>query len=265
MNNTASLPTSETFPRARAAARRALEIDESLAEAHVSLAYVMEKYDRDWAAAEKEYQRAIALRPDYATAHHWYAELLTSRGRNQEARAALQRARELDPLSPMIAAQGIWMELMFRDYDAAVRNARSAIAAFPDFPNAHSYGARALLEKGETDEAIDMHRRAVSLRPSTNLELWLAEALARDQEIGEALKIVRRIEARRDYVNPYYLAFPYIAMGDHERALTLLEEAVETSVEQLAWFDIDPSLDPLRTSPRFQSMSKRLEVPRQLE
>ncbi len=265
LNNAASLPTSETFPRARAAARRALEIDESLAEAHVSLAYVMEKYDRDWAEAEKEYQRAIALRPDYATAHQWYAELLTSRGRKKEASAAMQRARELDPLSPIIAASDIWLELMFRDYDAAVRSGRSAIAAFPDFPISHSYTARALVEKGSNDEAIAMHRRAVSLRPSRVLELWLAEALARDGARAESLEILRRIETSGDYVNPYYLAFPYIAMGDHERALTLLEEAVETSVEQLAWFDLDPSLDPLRTSPRFQSLSKRLEVPREVK
>ncbi|HVT45698.1 MAG TPA: tetratricopeptide repeat protein [Thermoanaerobaculia bacterium] len=218
--------------------------------------------DRDWAAAEREYQRAIALRPDYATAHQWYGELLTSRGRKEEARAAMERARELDPLSAIIAASDIWLELMFRDYDAAVRSGRSTIAAFPDFPSARSYTARALLEKGQNSEAIAMHRTAVSLRPSKILELWLAEALARDGKTSEALAIVRRIEAGGEYVNPYYLAFPYIALGDQERALDLLEEALETSVEQLAWFDLDPSLDPLRTSPRFQSMSKRLEVPR---
>ena len=256
LHNASSLPTSETFPRARAAALQALEIDPDLPEAQISLAYIEHYYDRDWSEAERLYKRALELRPDNVTAHQWYAELLTVTGREEQARREIDQALELDPLSPIISATAVWIELMTRNYDRGLERGRTAIAVNPGDPRALAYMARILTELGQYEEAITMQRKAAA---SGNLimDLWTAEALARSGETAQAANLVRTIEGQRGYLNPYYLAFPHIALGHEERALTLLERALDENVEQLAWISVDPSLDPLRANEQFQSIVRR--------
>jgi eukaryotic-like serine/threonine-protein kinase len=246
LHNASGLPTDATFPRARAAARRALEIDPDLPEAQVSLAYIDHYYELDWESAEARYRRAIELRPDHATAHQWYAELLTVTGRPEEARKMIEKAMALDPLSPIISGTAIWLDFMARQYDRAVQTGRGVMAANPNDPRAMAYTARALVEQGRFDEAEKLHRQAADLSGSAIMNLWLAECLARSGRPGEARHILASIESTGTYINPYYHALPHIALGNHPRALTLLEQAVETRVEQRAWLHLDPSLDPLR-------------------
>ncbi|MBW3671614.1 MAG: tetratricopeptide repeat protein, partial [Acidobacteria bacterium] len=257
LHNASALPTSETFPRARAAALKALEIDPDLPEAQISLAYVDHYYDRDWDEAERRYRRAIELQPDNATAHQWYSELLAVTGREEEARREIDRALELDPLSPIISATAIWIELVTRNYDRGLERGRAAIAVNPGEARSLAYMARIRTELGDYDEAVSMHRQAAA-SGNRILELWLAEALARSGQKTEARDLVEKIEDEPGYVNPYYLAFPYIALGQHDRALALLEKAVDTNVEQLAWLAVDPSLDPLRRHERFKSLIRRI-------
>lgn len=257
LHNASALPTSETFPRARAAALKAIEIDPELPEAQISLAYVDHYYDRDWEDAERRYERAIELRPDNATVHQWYAELLSVTGRAEEARREIDRALDLDPLSPIISATAIWIELMTRNYEHGLERGRAAIAVNPGEPRSLAYMARIRTELGDYDAAISMHRQAAA-SGNRIMEIWLAEALARSGRKTEAEDLVEKIEDQPGYVNPYYLAFPYIALGQHDRALDLLEKAVDTNVEQLAWLAVDPSLDPLRPHDRFRSLTERV-------
>jgi len=256
LHNASGLPTDATFPRARAAARRALELQPDLPEAQITLAYVDHYYELDWKSAEARYRRAIELRPDHATAHQWYAELLTVTERHEEARRMIEKAMALDPLSPIISVTAIWLDFMARDYERAVQTGRGVMAANPNDPRALAYTARALVEQGRFEEAEKLHRRAAEISGSAIMNLWLAECLARSGRPGEARAILKAIESSGSYVNPYYHALPHIALGDHPRALTLLEQAVETRVEQRAWLHLDPSLDPLRNSPQFQKITR---------
>jgi eukaryotic-like serine/threonine-protein kinase len=257
LHNAAGLPASETFPRARAAAMKALQIDPTLPEAQISLGYLSHYYELDWERAETLYRRAIELRPDHATVHQWYAELLVVTGREDQARVEINRALELDPLSPIISATEIWLELMMRDYERAVHRGRSARAANPSDARAAAYIGRALVEMERLEEGEAMLRKAAEMEPSYIFDLWLAETLARRGKRTEAVKLLRSIESL-DYINPYYHAFPYIALGDYPQALGLIEQAVETRVEQRAWMGTDPSLDPLRSREEFQSLLGRL-------
>ena len=256
LHNASGLPTDATFPRARAAARRALELQPDLPEAQITLAYVDHYYELDWESAEARYRRAIELRPDHATAHQWYAELLTVTERHEEARRMIEKAMALDPLSPIISVTAIWLDFMARDYERAVQTGRGVMAANPNDPRALAYTARALVEQGRFEEAERMHREAAKLSNNAIMSLWLAESLARSGRPGEARAILKAIESSGSYVNPYYHALPHIALGDHPRAITLLEQAVETRVEQRAWLHLDPSLDPLRNSPQFQKITR---------
>ena len=157
----AGLPTRETFPKAKAAAQKALAIDDQLAEAHTSLAYAIHTYEWDWNAAEAEYKRAIALNPNYATAHQWYAEFLTAVGRFDDARREGQKALELDPMSPIINAVVGWNEIMARRYDAAIEQTLRTTQLFPSFAPGHAYLGLAYLEAGKPREAIAAFEKAI--------------------------------------------------------------------------------------------------------
>lgn len=251
----ASLPARDTFSKAKAAAVKAVEIDDSIAEAHTSLAYVKHYWDHDWAGAEEEYRRAIALNPNYASAHQWYSELLTSLGRHPEARREIDRAVEIDPLSPMIPAMKILTSYFARDYRDAIAVGQKCIADSPDFMPSQAYLGRAYTENGNGREAIDALARALpppdnALRPI--IDAWLAHAYARAGEIDKTRDTAGRLIKLGNRMNPYYLSYPLIDLGRRDEALAALEKASEDRVEQLVWLKVDPVLDPLRGEPRFQ-------------
>ncbi|HEX2059432.1 MAG TPA: protein kinase, partial [Thermoanaerobaculia bacterium] len=248
----AGLPTRETFPRAKAAAQKALAIDDTLAEAHTSLAYAIQTYEWDWAEAEKEYRRAIELSPNYATARQWYAEMLTATGRFDEAAAQGKKALELDPMSPIINAVVAWNSMMARRYDVAIEQGRQTTRLFPDFLPGHAYLGLALLESGRPREAIPELEASQKLADIVVIFTWLIRAHHAAGDRATAAKLVKDLErrGRREYLPPYYMAALYAHLGDRDRAFAELDRALRERTGALVWTTVDPALDPLRADPR---------------
>jgi TolB-like protein/tRNA A-37 threonylcarbamoyl transferase component Bud32 len=255
----AGLPTRETFPRAKAAAQKALAIDDSLAEAHTSLAYAIQTYEWDWVAAEREYRRAIELSPNYATARQWYAEMLTAVGRFDEAAVQGKKALELDPMSPIINAVVAWNSTMARRYDLAIEQGRQTTGLFPDFLPGHAYLGLALLESGKPKEAIPELEASQKLADIVVIFTWLIRAHHAAGDHATAAKLLKELEARREYLPPYYMAALYAHMGDRDRAFAELDRAVLERTGALVWTKVDPALDPLRKDARFARVLATVE------
>jgi eukaryotic-like serine/threonine-protein kinase len=248
----AGLPTKETFPRAKAAAEKALSIDDQLAEAHTSLAYAIHTYEWDWAAAEREYKRAIELNPNYATAHQWYSEFLTAVGRFDEAEREGRRALALDPMSPIINAVVAYNRTMARRYDAAIEQGLRTTQLFPDFMAGHAYLGLAYLESGKPKEALASLGTARQLLDIVVIRTWLARAHLAAGNRAEAEAMLREIESRgeREYLPTYYMAVLYAHMGQRDRALRELERAKAERTGAMVWVNVDPALDVLLTERR---------------
>ncbi|MGB7925918.1 MAG: protein kinase [Pyrinomonadaceae bacterium] len=255
------LPPKEAFPRAEAAAAKALEIDDTLAEAHTSLAFVKMAYYGDWAAADREYRRAIELNPNYATAHQWYASYLVMMRRFEESITEIKRAQALDPLSLIINANLGLHYYYSRRYDEAIEQLRKTIDLNPDFGLAYFYMGRALLQKGLHSEAIIYLQKAKELSvddPETIAELGYAYGLAgRRADAKKVLDELNELSKRR-YVLPYFVATIYTGLGDKDQAFEWLEKAVADSHPGLALVNVDPKFDSLRADPRFPDLVRRI-------
>ena len=221
---------SEAHAHAKRAAMEALRLDDRLAEAHAALAAVFLWHDHDWAAAEREFQRAIALNPNSAYAHHWYALLLSYLARRIEAIEHIQRAERLDPLAPQIANDHSWVLYLAREYDRAGEQAQKVLSYEPGFANAHRGLGLALIAGGRCEEGIVRLRRSFELfGGEASSDLKLAWGYARCGRADEArLLLSQALEAKGPgYLEPNTVAHVFVALGDHEHALTWLERAVE--------------------------------------
>jgi serine/threonine protein kinase/tetratricopeptide (TPR) repeat protein len=252
----AGLPTKETFPRAKAAAERALAIDDQLAEAHTSLAYAIHTYEWDWPAAEAEYKRAIALNPNYATARQWYAEFLTAVGRFDEAAEQGKKALELDPMSPIINAVVAFNSTMARRYDVAIEQGLRTTQLFPDFMPGHAYLGLAQLEAGKPNDAIASFERSQKLQDIVVVATWLIRAHRAAGDAATAERMRKELEARgkREYLPPYYMAALYAHRGELDHAFAELERAVRERTGALVWTKVDPAWDPVRGDARFAAV-----------
>ncbi|HEX8153075.1 MAG TPA: protein kinase [Thermoanaerobaculia bacterium] len=255
----AGLPTKETFPKAKAAAQKALAIDDQLAEAHTSLAYAIHTYEWDWDAAEREYKRALELNPNYATAHQWYAEFLTAVGRFDEAEREGQKALDLDPMSPIINAVVSWNRTMARRYDAAIEQGRRTTQLFPSFMPGHAYLGLAYFEAGRAREAIAPLTKARELLEIVVIETWLARAKRAAGDRAGAEELLHDIErhGKREYLPPYYMAALHAHLGDTDRAFQELDQALRERTGAMVWVKVDPGLDPLRTDGRFEAITRK--------
>jgi DNA-binding winged helix-turn-helix (wHTH) protein/TolB-like protein/Flp pilus assembly protein TadD len=250
------------MPLARTAALKALEIDDSLAEAHASLAHVKTNYEWDWAEAERLSRRAIALEPEYATAHQWFGiHYLAPMGRLEEAIAETRRARQLDPLSAVYNAF-VGASLYFaRRYDEAIEECRKTIDLHPDFGVAHWYLGRAYLQKGRLQEALAELQKAVTLSGGSPLmkgTLGVGYALAGDRAAAE--RTLHELEKLRadSYASALDLADIHVALGDRERAFRWLDQAAAERAFHVIYLKVWPELDPLRPDPRFKALILRL-------
>ena len=255
------LPPKEAFPRAEAAASKALEMDDTLAEAHTSLAFAKMAFDGDWAGAEREFQRAIELNPSYATAHQWYASYLVMMRRFEESIAEIKRAQALDPLSRIINSNLGLHYYYARQYDQAIDQLRKTINLNPDFGLAYFYMGRALLQKGMHREAIAELQKARELSgedPETIAELGYAYAVAgRRAEAQGVLNDLTELSKRR-FVLPYFFASIHTGLGDKDQAFAYLEKAYDVSHPGLALVNVDPKFDSLRSDPRFPELVRRI-------
>ena len=256
------LSPQDAFPRAKAAATRALALDESLSEAHTSLAFILDLYDWGWASAEKGYKRALALNPGYATAHHWYAWHLIVMGRNGEGIAELKTAESLDPLSLIISADLADALCIAHRYDESVQQSQKTIEMDPHFAVAHYQLGQALEQKHRHDEAIAEFRRAIELSGgNTTFESNLANAYAVSGRKEEAIKIVGDLESRQsqDSSTGASIALIYVGLGDNDRAIIWLNRAYQARFNPSIL--MRPVFDPLRSDPRFQELLHRIGLP----
>jgi TolB-like protein/DNA-binding winged helix-turn-helix (wHTH) protein/Tfp pilus assembly protein PilF len=253
----------QTFPHAKEAVNRALALDDSLAEAHTSLAFVSVYYDRDWEKAEREFRRAIELNPNYANAHHWYAEFLSLAGRHEQAIVQSERARELDPLSNII---NTWVGSRYffaRQYDKAIEQYRNALEMDPAFVPVHLVLGQAYEQKRMYREAIAELQRAVNLSgPSPVYLAALAHAYGMAGRRSEAQACVVELESmsKQKYVSSVDLALAQLGLGRKTEALALLEQALEEGSPRVAFLGIDPHFDPLRSDARFQRLIARIGI-----
>jgi tetratricopeptide (TPR) repeat protein len=256
-------PANDSMPQAKAAALRALEIDDSLAEAHTALGFYLSNYEWDRDGSEREFRRAIELKPNYATAHHWLAANLSDVRRFDDSLVELRRAEELDPLSPIIGTN-LGDTLVFaRRYDEAIAQYKRTLVRNPNFASAHRALGWAYGLNGRYPEAIAETRTAIELNSGSSAKgywgLWLAKSGKRD----EAVKLLSELkqEATRGYVQSYTFALIYIGLGDKEEALNWLEKQMLGRSETANQYAVAPELDELRSEPRFREMLKRMNLP----
>jgi serine/threonine-protein kinase len=254
-------PPREFMPKARVAAERALALDATLAEAHVSLGSIAATFDWDWIGAEKHYLRAIELKSDYATAHQWYAhDYLAPVGRLREAERALTRARDCDPLSLVILSSSGENMSMQRRPAEALHFFDQALELDPYFPRAYTGVARAHLQLGHGDEAVDMVRRAIALDPHSPITLAVAahiySATGRDADARRSIAALDRIAAKQR-VSAYVFMRAWMAFDAH-RACDYLERAFEERDPRLVHAAVSPVFDTLRGQPRFEAVVRRM-------
>jgi TolB-like protein/DNA-binding winged helix-turn-helix (wHTH) protein/Flp pilus assembly protein TadD len=255
----ALLAPQEAFSKAKAAATRALILDDNLSEAHTSLAFILDLYYWDWASAEREYRRALALNPGYATAHHWHAWHLMVTGRMGEGIAELKQAQSLDPLSLIISADLADALCIARSYDESLQQSQRTIEMDPNFALAHYLRGQALLQKHEVDQAITELRRAVELSAdNATFESGLANAYGVSGRREEAMEIAKTLGGRKDR-NPAIaasIALIHVGLGDNDRAMAWLDKAHQARFNPSIL--LRPAFDPLRSDPRFQDLLHRV-------
>jgi serine/threonine protein kinase/TolB-like protein/Tfp pilus assembly protein PilF len=253
----------EAMPRVKMAALKALALDETLAEAHVSLAMAKLKYDYDYPGAEIELRRAIELNPNYAPAHLEYGFFLAVLGRFEEAKAEVARARELDPLSLFIRTYGFLPVYFARRYEEAAKQLQDIALTDPNYYFVHAYLGLVYEQQGKLSEAVAEFERATALDDSPEPRAQLAHAYALAGRKAEARKLLAELLERikHQYLSPYNIATIYVALGDYPRALQSLEDALEDRSEWCPYLKVDPRLDPLRADPHFQNLLRRMNYP----
>jgi serine/threonine-protein kinase len=256
-------PVAGGMERAKAEARKALELDESLAEAHTSLAWVTFIYDWQWADAERAFTRALELHPGYATAHQWYAWLLLALGRFDEARAEAHAAVELDPVSVSARRTGGWLELYTGDVEAALPYLTRAVEMDPTSAENHRVLGRAHFDNGLFDEAERSFREAIALSERADhsiadLGRLHAERGERPKAEGVLRELLQRAEA--EYISPVPLTTLCVALGDVDRALHWLHRAYDERRGWLAYLQVERLLDPLRDDARFTELLRKMNL-----
>jgi len=259
-------PQGELIPKARAAALRALELDDNLADAHASLALIKENYDYNWPEAEKEFVRAIQLNPQYPTAHQWYAEFLSRQGRFQEAFAESERARQLDPLSLIIANDHARILYDSHQYEDALAQYRSVLDLDPSFYYAQGGMIPCNLELGRYDEAIDIIKRWANRERvgTTWLWAWEAAVYGRSGHADQARKALAELERAPSSAveRTAALLIAYSGTTEKDRVIDLLQEAYSEHSSVVVAIKVDPIYDRIRSDPRFIDLLRRMGLDR---
>jgi tetratricopeptide (TPR) repeat protein len=254
-----------TLAAARESATRALAIDPSVSEAHAVIGDVHRMLDGDWAAAEASYAEAITLNPSNGAALRSYGLMLALESRYAEALAAVERARELDPLCLGTCTTGTWTRYVSGDYDSAIMHCRYILEMDPEFVGNHRVLAAALLQAGRGDEAVAQLELALTFDPSHPV---LLSSLAHVKAVlgcrSQAQALVARARSLEHvrYVPPLHLALAYTGLGDLDEAFRLLDQAWLDRDPALATLDAEPRFEPLRADPRYRALIDRIKIPR---
>lgn len=251
------LQVGDVFPKAKAAAVKALELDDTLAEAHTSLAYIKYYYEWDWLGAEAEFKRAIELNPNYATAHQWYAEYLFYMERFDESITEIKRAHELDPLSLVINTELGSPYLYMRQYDQAMEKYRKALEMDASFPLAVYCMGLCYEQKSMFKEAINAFGDRKDMSSAALGYVYAVSGRRRDAQ--EMLKRIMRI-SKQHYFSPYLIAKVHTGLGEREQAFAWLEKAYEERDERMVMLRVDMHFDSLRSDPRFRDLLRRMKL-----
>ena len=254
------LPAREVLPKLEDAAQHALQLDDTLAEAHTSLAWAR-FHSWDWAAAEKEFQRAIELNPSYPTAHAWYGEYLMVLGRFDEAEREMNSALELNPVSPAINLALGYRFYYARQYGQAVDQIQKRLAVEPGFAPAHVYLGRTWQQSGKQAGSLLEFRKALELSQGDTNELaWLGQGFAAAHQEADARKTLAELKEREQqtYVQPVALALIHALLGEKDQAFDWLQKAVDDRSTGLVYLKVDPVWDALRGDSRFAALQARI-------
>ena len=250
----------QVLPKAFAAAQKAVEIEPQSAEAHASLALVLD-HQWDWARAEVEFRRSLELNSQYANAHHWYGDYLSIQERHDEALVEAKRALELDPLNLMI---GTWVGLRYylaRRYDGAIEQSQNTVELDPNFAAAHLILGESYLEDGKYKDGLGELRKAASL--SGGSPLYMAQvgvSLALAGEKKEALRVIGELQdiSGKRYVSPYGVAQIYAALNDKEQMYKWLEAGYRDRAVWMSYLAVDPVFDSIRSEEHFRDLLRRV-------
>jgi serine/threonine-protein kinase len=255
----AGIPSSETAPKAKAAAERALAIDDSLAEAHTSLAFYYHQSWR-WEESEKEFKRAISLNPNYPTTHHWYQILLRTLGREDEALAEIKRAQELDPLSPVFEVNIGMLYITKGDLDSAMEHSSRLVQLDPNFPLAHEISGMVYLKQRRYVEAIAEFQQNVAIDRTAYSLSYLGHAYGMSGRRNEALAALKELEGKYNKRESLaqYVAAVYAGLGDKDQAFAWLEKGFQDKSGLLDFVITEVNFDPLRSDPRYADLLRRM-------
>lgn len=255
---------SEAFPQAKEAAAKALQLDPTLAEAHASMAYVMNYYDWDRSGAEQEFKHALELNPNDAAVYHAYGRFLASMGRVDEARAELNRAQELDPLSLGIQSNMGMISYFAGQYDDALQQLQKVLELDPKFPVPYWGSGMCYEQLKKYPEALAQFQKGIELSGrGANGIASLAHAYGLAGQGAEAQKILveLRDRSKTEYVSSYQFAVIYLGLSQKERAIAALEDAYRERSTLLGYLKMDPRFGPIRSDPRFQHLLGRIHFP----
>ncbi len=258
------LPPQQAFPKGKAAANTALQLDQDLAEAHTPLAALLWLHDWQWEEAQTEFNRSLELGPTYATANHWYAEYAMTMGRHREAMTRMKKGLDLDPLSLIINVAVGWALYFARRYDEAIEQLRRTVDLDPNYPVTYWILGLLLRKTGSYDLAITEGEKGVKLSDGSPLmRAALAHTLGTAGRTKEALGMLDDLTelAKQKYVAPYFFAGIYIGLGENDRAIEYLEKCYEEHSHWLIYLHIDPSMDGLRDNQGFQGLLRRIGLP----
>jgi serine/threonine-protein kinase len=256
-----STPPDIAFPKAKEAVLKALEIDEKMAEAHVSLAYIKMSYDWDWKGADKEFKRAIKLNPGYSTAHHWYAIYLSYMGRHNEAIAEIKLALDLDPFSLVINKDLAFRYILARQYDNAIKVLQRALEMNPNFPMLHSTLGLAYLGKSMFEEALKEFQKEEKLF-LREMGPWIGIAYAKMGKTDEAHKVLAELieQLEKIYIPSSLIALIYFSLGENDKGFKWLDKAYEERDYFIRILKVDPNVDSVRSDPRFKALLKKVNL-----
>lgn len=258
------IPSALGFPKGQDAARKALEIDDSLGEAYAALAFTVFLYDWNWADAEFLVKRAIELSPNYPFAHECYSNFLIAQGRLDDGVDAMLKAEELDPVSPRAILMSAWTLYQARRYKESVAKARKAVAMQQNFPQGWLHLGNALIAVGETDEAVEVLRKSAEAWGRSGMPRYMlahARAAEGNQEAVQTILEKMLAISEESYMKPYFVAVTYVAAGEIDNAFEWFDRAVTERNEWMLWIATEPKLDTIRNDPRYLELLKATNNP----